>query len=224
MNLIKRGISVINKNMTKRERVERTINLKEVDRVPIYDLLRCDKAIEYFSGEKISPYIKEKNIEKLNEITGKAVNRLLDMTRSFGFGEVEERIWEDEYGFVWHSNPYEKTSWIEKRPFKDEKGGIEFIKKLILRYRNEMKEIKENQRAYRENYHKEFLRIQSLIGETVYVIANQGTGLDTIRYLLGLDLFSYIYFDNPEIISEFLEVYTDLQRIYVSKYFHNFVE
>lgn len=198
-------------NMNKRERVERTINLKETDRVPIYDLLWCDSAIEYFSGEKIASYIKEKNIEKLEEITGKAVNKLLDMTRSFGFGPIEEKVWEDEFGFLWHSSPLEKTTWIEKRPFNDEKGAIEFTKKLIIRYKEEIKNIKENKKAYREKYHNNFLKIQSLIGDTVNLLAQQETGLDRIRHYLGLELFSYVYFDQPEIISEFLEIHTELE-------------
>jgi len=47
--------------MSKREIVERTINFKETKRIPIYDLLRCDKAIEYYSGEKL-PERKKKHI------------------------------------------------------------------------------------------------------------------------------------------------------------------
>ena len=115
--------------MNKRERVERTINLEETDRIPIYDLLRCDTAFEYFSDEKIPVLSKTPEVEeKLKEIVGKAVDNLLDMTRSVGFGPVVEEIREDESGIIFHVSPKEKTFWIEKRPFNDEKGAIEFIK------------------------------------------------------------------------------------------------
>ncbi len=198
--------------MRKRELVERTINFKETDRIPIYDLLRSDKAIEYFSGEKLPERKKDPLIEeKITYLTGKAISKFCDMTRNFSIGPLEEEEFVDEFGFVWHSSPYERTYWIVKRPFNDEKGAIDFVKKLIDKYNKQIKEIKENRKGYRENYHKEFFKIQSLIGETVYVIANQGTGLDTIRHYLGIDFFSYLYADNPGLISEFLEIYTDLQ-------------
>ena len=37
--------------MTKRERVERTMGFQETDRVPLYDLLRNDAAFAHFGGE-----------------------------------------------------------------------------------------------------------------------------------------------------------------------------
>ncbi|HOK57332.1 MAG TPA: uroporphyrinogen decarboxylase family protein [bacterium] len=198
--------------MNKRERVERTLNLKEVDRVPVYDLVRNDDVFEYFSGEKLPPEeMWEKEEEKLKIIAGKVVNKLCDMTRSFGFGPLKETDYTDEFGFVWHSSPYEKTSWIVKRPFYDEKDGIEFIKKLIIKYSENIKEIKSNQKAYREKYHNDFLKTQSYIGDTINLLAEQGTGLDLLRHYLGFEFFSYIYAENPDIISEFFEVYTDLQ-------------
>jgi uroporphyrinogen-III decarboxylase len=36
--------------MTKRERVLRTANLQETDRVPVYDILQNDGAIEHYAG------------------------------------------------------------------------------------------------------------------------------------------------------------------------------
>jgi len=198
--------------MTRRERVERTINLKEVDRIPLYDLFRSDNAIEYFTGEKLPPKdLWEKEKEKLTIMTGKAVNKLCDMTRDFGFGPIKESDYTDEFGFVWHSSPHEKTSWIVKKPFCDEKGGIEFIKKWIMKLAENIKEIKLNKKTYREKYHSGFLKTQSYLGDTVNLLAVQGTGLDDVRYYLGFELFAYIYADNPSIIGELLEVYTDLQ-------------
>ncbi|MCM8833576.1 MAG: hypothetical protein NC816_06645, partial [Candidatus Omnitrophica bacterium] len=198
--------------MVKKERVIRTLNLKEVDRVPFYDLIKNDKVIEYFSGEKLpDKKFWEKESEKLNIMTGKTVNKLCDMTRSFGFGPLKEYEYTDEFGFVWHVSPYEKTLWIVKRPFKDENDGIVFTKKLTEKYYREIKELKENRKQYREKYHNDFLKIQTYIGDTINLLAQQGTGLDTLRHYLGFELFTYIYADNSDIISEFFEIYTDLQ-------------
>ncbi|MCM8758532.1 MAG: hypothetical protein NC906_02000, partial [Candidatus Omnitrophica bacterium] len=195
--------------MTKRERCERTMNFQETDRTPIYDLLRCDAAFEYFSGEKIPPLKKDPETEeKLQKIVGKAVDKLLDMTRSVGFGPIIEEDIEDEYGFVHHASPSEKTWWIKRKPFSEEKGAIEFLKKWILRIKEDAKSIELNPQAYRENYHKEFLKTQAAIGDTVNLLAQHGTGLDEIRVRLGFELFSFIVADQPGIVSEFLEEFT----------------
>lgn len=197
------------KKMTKRERVERTMNFQETDRIPIYDLLRNDAAFEYFSGEKIPVLSKDPETEeKLLRIVGKAINNLLDMTRSVGFGPVLEEDIEDEFGFVFHLSPLEKTSWIKKRPFSDEKGAIEFVKKWIQKIKEDTKSIELRPNEYRENYHKNFLRVQSAIGDTVNLFAQHGVGLDDIRIRLGFEIFSYVYADQPGLISEFLEEYT----------------
>ncbi|MGC9065177.1 MAG: hypothetical protein ACP5JO_00915 [Candidatus Ratteibacteria bacterium] len=50
--------------MTKRERCERTMNFQDTDRIPIYDLLRCDAAFEYFSGEKLPALSKYPKTEE----------------------------------------------------------------------------------------------------------------------------------------------------------------
>ncbi|MCM8833516.1 MAG: hypothetical protein NC816_06330, partial [Candidatus Omnitrophica bacterium] len=83
---------------------------------------------------------------------------------SFGFGPLKEYEYTDEFGFVWHVSPYEKTLWIVKRPFKDENDGIVFTKKLTEKYYREIKELKENRKQYREKYHNYFLKIQTYIG------------------------------------------------------------
>jgi len=197
--------------MTKRERVEKTMAFQETDRVPIYDLLRCDAAFEYFSGKKIPPLSKdEKTQEKLLEIAGKAVNKLLDMTRSVGFGPVAEEDVVDEFGFVRHVSVREKTTWIKKRPFNDENGAIEFLKKWIKKIKEQTEAVEQNPSAYRDEYHKNFLKVQNAIGDTVNLLAQHGTGLDEVRVTIGFELFSFVYADQPDIISEFLEEYTKM--------------
>ncbi|MCX7706328.1 MAG: hypothetical protein N2115_08790 [bacterium] len=200
--------------MTKRERVERTMNFQDTDRVPIYDLLRCDAAFEYFSGEKLPPLSKDPDTEeKLLKIVGKAVNTLLDMTRSVGFGPLVEEDFEDEYGFIHHSSPVEKTSWIKKKPFSDEKGAAEFLKKWIQKINDFTQQINSHPSEYRKSYHENFLKTQSLIGDTVKLFAQHGTGLDDVRVRLGFELFTFVYADQPGLVSEFLEEYTKMNVI-----------
>ena len=45
--------------MSKRQRVERAMACQQTDRVPLYDILICNAAIEHFSGEKLPPLLLE---------------------------------------------------------------------------------------------------------------------------------------------------------------------
>ena len=195
--------------MTKRERVERTMAFQETDRVPLYDLLRNDAAFAHFGGELLPALSADpKTVRDLNRISGKAVGAFLDMTRSVGFGPVEEKDTTDAYGFVNHQMPYEKTTWIVRRPFDDEKGAIDFLKRWISDQRTRTKEIEDNPFARRERFRRHFLEIQGRIGDTVNLLTQHGVGLDSVRHLLGFELFVYVQVDQPGLISEALEAKT----------------
>ncbi|MCM8757042.1 MAG: hypothetical protein NC823_00995, partial [Candidatus Omnitrophica bacterium] len=202
------------KSLSKRERVERTLRLLETDRVPIYDLLRCDAAFEYFSGERL-PVLRadEETREKLNRIVGKAVNAFLDMTRSVGFGPLQDEETKDEFGFVYRSSVREKTTWIVRRPFADESGARNYLKEAIRRIAQNLKEFPSQAKSYRENYHRDFLKCQETIGDTVNLLAQQGTGLDDLRHQLGFDLFCYLEQDEPGLVSEYLELRTRMNVV-----------
>ena len=196
--------------MTKRERVERTLACRETDRVPLYDLLRNDAVFAHFNGGRLPALaINEETAAELQRIAGQAVSAMLDMTRSVGFGPLEEKKYVDRFGFVWHDSPFEKTSWLVSRPFDDEAGAAEFLAGWIERMREDTATITRNPTAHRESYHHAFLDTQARIGDTVNLLAQHGIGLDDIRHLLGLELFSYLVADDCSLISEALEVCTE---------------
>lgn len=196
--------------MTKRERVERAMALQETDRVPIYDLLRCDAVFEHFSGERLPPLAKDaETVARLQQIAAKAVGAMLDMTRAVGFGPVAEEDTTDGYGFVHHHSPREKTSWIARRPFDDEAGAVAFLRRRIGDIQAATRQVQSNPGAVRERYHASFLHTQAAIGDTVNLLAQQGVGLDDIRHLVGLELYCYLEYDDPGLVSEFLEASTE---------------
>lgn len=207
------------KEMTKRERVERTLALQETDRVPVYDLLRCDAAFEHYSGRKIPPLAEDKQtLAELDGIVGAAVGNMLDMTRDVGFGPVTAKETTDGFGFVRRSDPHEKTSWIAHKPFDDEAGAIVYLEKYLDALRNDLK-AKQNSDpvAARDAHHRQFMAIQSRIGDTVNLLGNWGTGLDEIRERLGIEMFAYVDADQPGLVSEILETSTRIRvdRIHV---------
>lgn len=197
-------------SLSKKERILRTMNLQETDRVPLYDLLLNDGAIVHFSGEKLPPLqYDERTIRELDRITGKAIGNYLDMTRHWSFGPPVDRDFTDEFGFLIHEIAWEKTSWIKKRPFPDEEGAKDYLRWFITKLDRETCDIVANPQAYGERFRKYFLENVARLGDTIHLITQQGTGLDEINYRLGSTLFAYVVADDPGLISEFLEATTN---------------
>jgi len=197
--------------MTKRERVERAMALRDTDRVPLYDILLCDRAIEHFSGETLPPLVDDPETRAaVDRITGKAIARMLDATRGSTFGALADRDYVDDFGFHIHQDAREKTSWIARRPFDDVAGAAEFLKTLIAGLVEQTRQIRANPREKRESHGRWFREVQARIGDTVHLIAQQGTGLDEVRFKVGFELFVYLEADRPGLVAEALEAYTEL--------------
>lgn len=195
--------------MTKRQRVERAMACQETDRVPVYDLLRCDAAFAHFSGRPLPPLATDAaTLETLEGMVGKAVDAFCDMTRSVGFGPVVAGESTDGFGFVHQQAPFEKTSWITRRPFDDQRGAVAFLEQWTAAIDAQRQEIERHPGRHRDQYHQAFQRTQARIGDTVNLLAQHGLGLDDIRHRLGLELFAYVAADAPELIGAALEAMT----------------
>ncbi len=195
--------------LTKKERILRSMACQEVDRVPLYDLLFCNGAIEHFGGEKLPPFVNNDwTIRELDRITGKAIGNFLDMTRAWNFGPVVDREYTNEYGFVIHELAWEKTAWVAKRPFQDLAGAKQFLKRWMMDNEKDTQQINANPGAYAEQFRKNFLENTARLGDTVHLITQQGSGLDEILYNLGFEMMTYVMTDDPGLYSEALEVLT----------------
>lgn len=186
--------------MTKRERVEAALNLQETDRIPVYDILLNDAVIEHFTG--VFPPLWEEG----QKVRLAATARTLDMTRMAGMGPVPPREWEDEDGFV----HYNEDRWIggglRRRPFSDEVGAKAWVAKKI----GQMREQPLDTALYRQQWREGWDKIRAYLGDdTVVLHGETGTGLDDLRYRLGLELFSYLQADDPGLISEYLDLATE---------------
>ena len=195
--------------MTKRERIERTMARQETDRVPLYDLLFNDGAIEYFSGEKLPLLVDDAATRAtVDRMTGKAIGRFLDMTRAWDFGPLVDRDFTDEDGFVHHESVYEKTSWIKTRPFKDEAGAAEYLKKLTKRLQEQTRTVLRTSQQFGADYRRYFIENTSRLGDTIHLLTQHGTGLDDLHTSLGIEMFVYLYDSQPGVVSEAWEAYT----------------
>ncbi len=182
------------KTMTKRERVLRTINFQETDRTPVYDLISGDHIAEYYNKGPLT-------LENGWKAICLGAKETLDMTRAlrppvFNEGPVLEK---GEYeGFVSYNQRW--TNWIEKHPFDDQPGAELWIKKHID-YLNNWKA----DRSYIDWFKQDILNLQKDIGDDTVIVRESPVGFDSAYIWLGLEMFTFINMDNPELIEVYLE-------------------
>ena len=191
--------------LSKRERVELTLNLQEADRVPVFDLMHNPGTIEHYAGEKLT-------YNNAPRVVGKAIQNSLDLTRNVAFPD-KPRIEVKEDGFVYRYEEW--TVWLVKRPFSTVKELAEYVKKNIEEIRRSNSEdqwsFMGKQRgivgrgALAKGYKESFLEKQKLIGDTVLFHDESPVGLDTAMDRAGIELFNYLYADDPELVSQWLE-------------------
>ena len=191
--------------MTKLERVLATFKHQETDRVPLYDLMLNDDCIEYFTGV-YAPYG-----EAGAKTQAQAVDRMLDMARGVGTAPRRPSVQ------LLNSTPdpdlieYARFSGTrhEHEPFASYEVAVDW-----LQARNRgLSQWQANTDLKQEvvNLKQNFERLYGWMGadHVVCCLRESGTGLDWIRAEIGLEFFSYICADQPDLVSEHVELYTD---------------
>ena len=183
--------------MSKRERVEAALNLQETDRTPVYDILGNDATIEYLTGR--FPPVGEEGLK----LRLQATSRILDMTRAATFAPLEPGETTDQDGFVHYRSDRWMSGGIRKRPFSDEEGAKNWLEKAVQRLEPDL-----DLKQYAEEFRAQFDKVRHYLGDDTVVLPEYGTGLDQVRYMLGLEMFSYLSVGAPELITEYLDRYT----------------
>ena len=202
--------------MIARERVEKTLSHEEPDRVPVFDLIQHIPLIEHCTGEKVT-------MENGLDLLCRTIGENLDLTRGIA-PPVEEKIVAYDDGFVYKQEWW--TTWLIERPFNDLKGLLDYIRKNIDEI-NESEETeiwsfagKANVWGVSEQSPKEqFLSLQEKVGEnTVLFPTESPVGLDTAFHRAGLELFCYAYYEDPELVSNWLEalVSHEIKRVHAT--------
>lgn len=186
-------------SISKRERVEHALNHESLDRVPIHDQLSYNpNVIAALTDKPI------KGFDYTIKDIGMAVSCSLDMT----FPIIKPRGTEtitDEDGFVYKNDRW--TTWHISRPFDDTQGALDWLKLCIKREKNQVKTF--NKSKVRKKYHNRINKMQQLVGDTVIFDYPAGTGFCSIYDKIGLGLFSYLAYENPALIQEFIQLHTE---------------
>jgi hypothetical protein len=194
--------------MTKLERVLRTMRFEETDRVPLYDILQNDAIIEHYAGRAL-------RVEDGMRTTCLAVGRALDMTRMVS-GPQEPRQVDQADGF---SIQYERwTSWIVSRPFHDLPGLLNWVQHQIRELNATVCGPEDAARLhdYIEARWAEFAESDpSGRRDPAVLVIESGVGLTEMYHAAGMDLFTELLMEHPDLTEEWLEArhQAELRRV-----------
>lgn len=191
-------------HLTKRERVERTLNLQPVDRVVLHDQVSYNPGvISLYTGKAIRGF--DYTVEDICEVIRKTLDACFPPVSPRGTARVT-----DADGFVTQHDNW--TSWTVSRPFDDVAGAREYL----LRKVEQMCNTPFDAGQAREEFRQRMTNLQRLVGDTVIIDTSSAVGLCACWSRLGLKLFCYLHAEEPEIVSEFIEVYTanEIRRVH----------
>ncbi|HHY46864.1 MAG TPA: hypothetical protein GX506_06140 [Firmicutes bacterium] len=177
------------------ERVLRTLRFEEVDRPPIYDSLRNNAVIEYYSDRRLNP-------ENGREATLEAISKTLDATKSFIRFPQAPRS-EERDGFVIRVDEW--TEWVERTPFETEEEFRSWVKAQVSRYEGWGNRLE----AKLGELVADFMDKKQRLGDTVLFWAIADLGFTSAYNACGLERFSYLAVDEPALLSEWLETRCD---------------
>ncbi len=200
--------------MTARQRIEATLRGAMPDRVPVFDLIQNIPLIEYVTGEKLTP-------ENGLDLLCRTIGERLDITRGIA-PPVEEKLIRQPDGFVYKQEWW--TTWLVERPFRDVRAFLEYVRRNIDEIHNrdpgEMWTFAGKSNVWGAasgSPREQFLKLQEKLGENTVLFPNESPeGLDTAHIRAGLEMFSYGYAEEPELISAWLEAlnWAEIQRVH----------
>jgi hypothetical protein len=200
--------------MTAQQRIECTLRGELPDRVPVFDLIQHIPFIEHVTGEKVT-------LQNGLDLVCKTIGERLDITRGIA-PPVEEKLIRHDDGFVYKQEWW--TTWLIERPFKDVQGLLDYIPHNIeeIRHRQfgDMFTFAGKSNVWgasSKSPREQFLELQEKVGENTVIFPNESpVGLDTAHVRAGLDLLTYAYAENPQLVSDWLEAlnWAEIQRVH----------
>ncbi len=182
--------------LSKRERVERTLNHQPLDRAPLLEQLSHNPdVIALYTGKQIEGF--DYTVEDIGCVIRQTMDMCMPVVAPRGTGRITTPD-----GFVrqydnWYSS-------IVSRPFSDAAGARDWLQAKL----DAAQAAQFDAAAARQQY-TEYMGVQQdLIGETV-LMGFSSTGMESIWTSMGLQIFSFFYHDYPELLSDWLELTCD---------------
>jgi hypothetical protein len=201
--------------LTKEERIDAVFEGLIPDRVPISDKLRNNKAIEHFTKKKMTQ-------ENKFQVVTEAIGRTMDMSGYIRLPQTEG-IRTDRDGIVWEFSEW--TEWVRERPFKTSSEAADFVRRkvreleeelggpgLMIRSHSDLDRdrvsgsvIEDPDADFRTSTVHEIRKLRENANQIVINIASE-PGLELAYNCLGIEAFVFLYQDDPQLVSEWLEL------------------
>jgi uroporphyrinogen decarboxylase len=181
--------------LAKRERVERTLALQPVDRVALHDQVSFNPGvIALYTGKRIDGY--NYTVEDICEVIRKTLDACFPPVAPRG----RKRVTDSEGFVVQHDN---WTTWRVARPFAED--DVDSARDYVRRATERLCKLRFDAGPARQQFRDRMLKLQLLIGDTVIIDTSSHVGLCACWSRIGLPSFSFLYEDEPDVISEHLE-------------------
>lgn len=209
--------------LSSRERLIRTLNGDEIDRVALFDILHNIDLIEYLAGDKISP----KNAE---DLLCRAAGRSLDLVRHFSVPDnLEPGIIRDETGFVyryewWTAHLVERPEFLSSKDTeKAVRKDIEIIHDCIRQgkichlARQHVRLFDENFETF-EEVREEFKRVTEKLDGTLMLPPEDVSAVAIATERYDETGWWYLWYDFPETASGYLDALTEYQLAFIDAF------
>ncbi|MBA7640881.1 hypothetical protein ES703_48552 [subsurface metagenome] len=204
------------------ERVINTFQDRQLDRLPIFDIIHNTDFIEQVSGKKITA-------QNAEDVTCEVVRKTLDLVRHFCIPEdLETHLYTDEDGFTYRDEWWTKE--IVHRPIQSMDDARELMERDIERIYKCIEEQKFCHQAkehlnlfgekynYPEELNSHFERIAKKLGDTMMIAPETVPGLYTAQNRYGFDRFIYMYYDYPELTLRYYDALIDYELFRIDSF------
>ncbi|MBC7327163.1 hypothetical protein H5T87_03490 [bacterium] len=175
------------------ERIIKSANHQEGDRVPIWDLIDNRAVYEYFAPG-------EKDILKASVKVYQGLG--IDLCRGIAYPPSQEEEGRTSEAGEFAYAVEGQTVWLKERPFKTIKD--------IANYRPYIPSKEE----IMDNWVPEMKRWVEAFAPRVMYVPGCGVGLDAARHSIGFELFTYAIYDAPDEINRILNDHMEIGRRY----------
>jgi hypothetical protein len=199
--------------LSKRERVERTLNHQAVDRVPIHEQLSYNtEVIALYTGKTFPDFGFSP------DDVASVIRQTLDTCFPI-FENKGDETYTDADGFTFRNEYW--MAWRIGRPFNDERGAARWLEAKISRMAatglnthtavqvekssGEVPVENFNAEQVQQDYRQYMTEFQQRVGETV-IIEFSFTGFCDLFDAMGLEIFTFFSYDNPDLLEEYMEV------------------
>ncbi|MGV8096720.1 MAG: uroporphyrinogen decarboxylase family protein [Mangrovibacterium sp.] len=203
--------------ISKRERIELTLDHKPIDRVAILEQLSYNPdVISMSTGKSFEGF--NYTLDDICEAARRTTDMIMPPVLPKGTGTFSNID-----GFVFQNDNW--NSWHVSRPFNDEAGARDWL----IKRTNRIKTVKcdpdyamlpgiDSSKCKAEIstellhrwYHDYMCSLQQKIGDTVILNYSQ-TGFCSVFDSMGLEIFTFFYIYYPEVMHEFMEVSTEVE-------------